>query len=215
MTLRCGVQAILSIPRRFNPSTLQFQARSRSRWRDASMDRHLSTAHSRLIPQDSGIAQHPDDHRTLRKRIHLVGGERSIGCSVFHDRWASSLSVRTAHRAVGQKEHHYQQGGGAQRPASGVGFHGFSAMLKGVPPAARRVHQRGGGSAGVSGPALLVRAGRERGDEGGQQQAQRFARRAAGEEGGSEPASHIWPRFQSSILAWIATAMNTQRRVLR
>ena len=57
--------------------------------------------------------------------------------------------------------------------------------------------------------------------DGGQQEAQRFARRAAGEEGG-DPTHQRWPRFQSSIRAWIATAMpisatamNTQRRVSR
>ncbi len=45
--------------------------------------------------------------------------------------------------------------------------------------------------------------------------------RRAGEESG-DPASHRWPRFQSSIRAWMATAMpiratamNTQRRVSR
>jgi len=49
-------------------------------------------------------------------------------------------------------------------------------------------------------------------------QPQRLARRAMGEE----PADHRWPRFQSSIRAWMATAMpisatamNTQRRVSR
>ena len=38
---------------------------------------------------------------------------------------------------------------------------------------------------------------------GGEDQAQRFAPRAVGQE----PADHRWPRFQSSSLAWIVTAM--------
>ena len=49
-------------------------------------------------------------------------------------------------------------------------------------------------------------------------EAQRFSRRAMGED----PADHRWPRFQSSIRAWMVTAMpisamaiSTQRSVSR
>lgn len=50
----------------------------------------------------------------------------------------------------------------------------------------------------------------------GGQDGQRFARQAPGEESG-DPGYHRWPRFQLSIRAWIATAMQmkTQRRVSR
>ena len=53
---------------------------------------------------------------------------------------------------------------------------------------------------------------------GGDEQAQRSSRRAMGEE----PVDHRWPRFQSSSLAWIVTAIpisamaiSTQRSVSR
>ena len=110
----------------------------------------LSLARPRLITQDSVVAQHPDDDGTFRQCLDLVSSAYLVGRAVFHHRRADlPKSIRTAHRACAEPKHRDQRGGGWRRPASGVGFHRFSPMLKAVQPTARRVPQRGGGSAGT------------------------------------------------------------------
>jgi len=66
-----------------------------------------------LIAQHSVVAEHPDDHRSLRQHIYLGGSTGLIGGRVFHHgRTDMPRAIRIVHRATGQPEHRDQRGGG-------------------------------------------------------------------------------------------------------
>ncbi len=115
--------------------------------------------------------------------------------------------VMTVSSAVGQAKHYDHKGGGIEH----LSMVSISSL-----PSIKLL----GKGLDLGACATLVKMGlRDRG--GDEDQDQRFARRAAAEEGDASTHQR-WPRFQSSIRAWIvtampisATAMNTQRSVSR
>ncbi len=71
-----------------------------------------------LIAKDGVVAEHPNDHRTFRQCIYLVGGQGLIGGAVLH-RWrACRLRLRTVHRAGAEPEHRDQRADDWQSPKS-------------------------------------------------------------------------------------------------